>query len=256
MPEQKSCEILRAARLNGSAFELWVEAGGMALAARPGQFVNVRCGGERLLRRPISICMVEGTALRIVFEVRGEGTRWLSQRQAGEALDVLGPLGNGFDLTGERLLLVGGGIGVPPLLWAAARCEGEVCAVLGFHTAGRALLTEEFQKLCRRVDVTSDDGSVGARGFADAAVRHRMAEGESYARICACGPRPMLRGVAAAAEEYHVPCQVSMEERMGCGVGACLVCACKTKGTDGTARYSHVCKDGPVFDAKEVAWDE
>jgi dihydroorotate dehydrogenase electron transfer subunit len=125
-----------------------------------------------------------------------------------------------------------------------------VDAVLGFRDASRLLLLDEFQSVCGRLDIATDDGSFGEHCFTDALVRRRLAEGQ-YSRVLACGPRQMLKAVAAAAKEAGVSCQVSMEERMGCGVGACLVCACKK--SDGN--YAHVCKDGPVFDASEVDWD-
>ena len=209
-----------------------------------------------------------GDTLRVVFEVRGEGTEWLSRRKAGDKLDVLGPLGRGFDVSGKKLLVVGGGIGVPPLLgcakYAASR-GGEVHACLGFRDEGHLMLTGDFAEYCRCLHVISDDGSTGRKGFVTELVEEFLAAeacaGDACTACCgaparpvilACGPRPMLKGVAALAERYGVPCQVSLEERMGCGVGACLVCACKT--ADG--RMKHVCKDGPVFDSREVDWND
>ena len=219
----------------------------MAREARPGQFVNIKCGEGLLLRRPISICDVEGECLTVVFQVKGEGTRWLSQCQAGEKLDVLGPLGNGFPALEGRVLVVGGGIGVPPMLYTARKApNAEAC--VGFRSEKQAILLDRLEQVCGKVLVASDDGSIGAKGFVDAQVRTALSQG-SYAAVLACGPRPMLKRVAAAAEAYGVPCFVSMEERMGCGLGACLVCACSVGG-----HYRHVCKDGPVFDAKEVDW--
>ena len=237
----------------------------------PGQFLNLQLDGF-YLRRPISICDWMGDTLRVVFEVRGEGTEWLSRRKAGEKLDVLGPLGRGFDVSGKKLLVVGGGIGVPPLLgcakYAAAR-GGEVHACLGFRDEGHKMLTGNFTEYCRSLNVISDDGSTGRKGFVtELAEEFLTAEacagscaGDACTACCgaparpvilACGPRPMLKSMAALAERYGVPCQVSLEERMGCGVGACLVCACKT--ADG--RMKHVCKDGPVFDSREVDWND
>lgn len=250
MPIQKLCPILRAERLGTCAYSLRLYAGQLATQARPGQFVHVRCGENTLLRRPVSVCDVDGECLRLVFEVRGEGTQWLSGRLEGEQLDLLGPLGHGFDLSGEKLLLAGGGIGVPPLLYAARTAPGSCHAFLGFRDADHAMLLPEFEQAARSVTVTTDDGSLGARGLIGTEIQAALSR-EKYSAVLACGPRPMLRAAARAAADAGVPCQVSMEARMGCGVGACLVCACKM--TDG--HYRHVCKHGPVFDASEVDWD-
>ena len=253
-------------QLTDDTYELVLSGDTSAITA-PGQFVNIQLPG-RFLRRPISICDWMGDTLRVVFEVRGEGTEWLSRRKAGDKLDVLGPLGRGFDVSGKKLLVVGGGIGVPPLLgcakYAASR-GGEVHACLGFRDEGHLMLTGDFAEYCRCLHVISDDGSTGRKGFVTELVEEFLAAeacaGDACTACCgaparpvilACGPRPMLKGVAALAERYGVPCQVSLEERMGCGVGACLVCACKT--ADG--RMKHVCKDGPVFDSREVDWND
>ena len=254
MPSQQICNIVRTEQLNPHAHSLVLNVGEMVPGT--GQFLHIKCGHSRLLRRPISICDWQaeegGNLLRIVFEVRGDGTLWLSRRQAGEELDVLGPLGHGFETDQKgRYLLVGGGIGVPPLLGCARNAQGNCTAVLGFRDAGHAMLLEEFGQLCREVAVTTDDGSLGRHGFVDTVVEEILSKENNFTAVLACGPKPMLKAVAAAAARYGVPCKVSMEERMGCGVGACLVCACKTKG----GQMKHVCKDGPVFDAGEVDWD-
>ena len=200
---------------------------------------------------PLSIRDAQGDTLTLVFERKGAGTRYLSERRAGDALDILGPLGNGFELREGKYLLVGGGIGVPPLLFAAKRAEG-ADAVLGFRTKDAVILEDEFRAACGNVAVTTDDGSYGYFGTVAAPLREYLEVG-GYAGVLACGPRAMLRAVAEVCAEYNVPCQVSMEERMGCGVGACLVCACET--LEGGARaMRRVCKDGPVFRAEEVCW--
>lgn len=254
MPIQQNCKIVEAVKLNNFAYSFVLAAG--AMTPESGQFLQIKCGHSRLLRRPISICdWQKGESenlLRIVFEVRGEGTQWLSRREKGNTLDVLGPLGHGFEINQEgRYLLVGGGIGVPPLLGCAHNAQGNCTAVLGFRDAAHAMLLDDFRQACRDVVVTTDDGSLGRHGFVDAAVREIIEKGNDFTAILACGPKPMLRSVAKVAEEFGVPCQVSMEERMGCGVGACLVCACDM--TDGSRK--HVCKDGPVFDSREVDWN-
>ena len=251
MPIQKLCTVAEAVRLNEFAWSLTLEAEGMAPQG-PDQFVHVKCGHSRLLRRPISICDWGKNRLRIVFEVRGEGTEWLARRKAGDTLDVLGPLGCGFQVEREaRCLLVGGGIGVPPMLGCAQYAPGRCTAILGFRSGDRVMLEEQFRSVCSQVQVATDDGSYGFHGYVDALVRRELEGDRGYDAVLACGPRPMLRNVARAAEDFGVRCLVSMEERMGCGVGACLVCACDM--ADGSRK--HVCKDGPVFEAREVDWD-
>ena len=255
MPIQQLCTVAAATKLNDYAWHLVLEAGRMASMIRPGQFLHIKCGHSRMLRRPISICEWMGDEpedlVSVVFEVRGDGTAWLSRRKPGDRLDVLGPLGNGFDVQRKgKYLLVGGGIGVPPMLGCVT--PGSI-AILGCRSADREMpaLTEKFREECKEVILCSDDGTVGYHGFVDALVRQELEQDRNYDAVLACGPKPMLRNVAKVAQEFGVPCQVSMEERMGCGVGACLVCACDMK--DGTRK--HVCKDGPVFDSKEVDWD-
>ena len=251
MPIQKSCTVVEAVRLNAFAYSFTLEAEGMTPEG-PDQFVHVKCGHSRLLRRPISICDWEENLLRIVFEVRGEGTEWLSRRKAGDRLDVLGPLGRGFRMDREgRYLLVGGGIGVPPMLGCAKWTAERSTAVLGFRSADRAMLSKDFQKSCKEIFLCSDDGSIGRHGFVDAKVRDILEKDKDFTEVLACGPKPMLKNVAAVAAGFGVPCQVSMEERMACGVGACLGCAIQM--ADGTMK--HVCKDGPVFNAEEVDWN-
>ena len=257
MKVERKCKIVSKDRL-GDAVSMTLEVGDMVAQSfqGPGQFVHIKCGEGLLLRRPISVCTCNqdqpSDLLRIVFEARGEGTQWLAERQVGEELDVLGLAGNGFTVDPEgRYLLVGGGIGVPPMLGCAQYTGGKSIAILGFRNAGKVMMEEEFKAACASVQVATDDGSYGNYGFVDALIRAELEKDASYNGVLACGPKPMLRSIAKVAEEFGVPCQVSMEERMGCGVGACLVCACDMN--DGTRK--HVCKDGPVFDSKEVDWN-
>ena len=253
MADIYKCMVFACVRLNKTCYDMRILSPKICASAVPGQFVHVRCG-DKLLRRPISICDADGDTFRIVFEVRGEGTRWLSERKMGDVLDVLGPLGRGFDVSGERILVAGGGIGVPPLLFAAKRAN-EAHAVLGFRTASAVILPGDFNECCAAVQITTDDGSIGRPGYADAAVRSKLGA-ISFDRVLACGPKPMLRAVARVCAEAGVPLQVSLEERMACGVGACLGCACKLEGPEGSWHYGHVCSDGPVFNAEEVVWDD
>ena len=223
-----------------------------ANAASVGQFANITAEGFTL-RRPISICEIDkqqGT-LRFVFEVRGKGTAQIARVNSGELLDVLGPLGNGFRLpeNAERVVVVGGGIGVPPLLGIAKLLGGRCTAVLGFRNYEKIILTDEFKKFGADVIVCTDDGSVGRSGVVVAPLEEELAKGADL--VCACGPAPMIRATVELCEKLGIPCQVSLEQRMGCGVGACVVCSCMTV-KDGKEHYARVCKDGPVFDSKEV----
>ena len=254
MPYQRDCRIMSLRALNEKAFEMILDAGEIASEAQPGQFVNVSCGEGHLLRRPISICEAEGTQLRLVFEVRGEGTQWLAARRSGESVSVLGPLGRGFDVAGKRVLFIGGGIGVPPLLWAAASAR-RADAALGFAAKQRTILLEDFANTCEELVVTTDDGSFGKQGNALDGARELL-EKNKYDAVCACGPKILLKYVAEAARAAGMPCQVSMEERMGCGVGACLVCAVPLRHENGEIYYGHVCKNGPVFSSEEVVFDD
>ena len=258
MPVQQRCTVVEMTPINPTTYWMVLEVGNMVeeLGLRAGQFLHVACGEGNLLRRPISVALAypdepEDTAT-LIFEVKGEGTRWLAQRQVGDTVDVLGPLGNGFAVeNGGRYLLVGGGIGTPPLLGYAEAFHENAVAVLGFRSADRAILVDRYREACKEVYLCMDDGSAGRHGFVDAQVRDILEKDKSFTAILACGPKPMLKSVAKAATEYGVPCQVSMEERMACGVGACLGCALQM--ADGTMK--HVCKDGPVFSAEEVDWD-
>lgn len=250
MPMQKICRLVEAKQLNADTYSFLLDAGELGQACKAGQFVNVSCGEGFLLRRPISVCDAEGERLRIVFQVRGEGTAWLSKQTVGAELDVLGPLGHGYDYpeTG-KVLVVGGGIGVPPMLKAAKAAPNGAVAAVGFRNAAAAILLDDFSAANSPVKVASDDGSMGYHGFVDQLVRDYLEEDQDISAVFSCGPKPMLKNVYAAARAYGVPCFVSMEERMGCGIGACLVCACSVGGHN-----KHVCKDGPVFNAEEVDW--
>ncbi|MBC8571002.1 dihydroorotate dehydrogenase electron transfer subunit [Zongyangia hominis] len=254
--QQGSFPIVGRQEIADGIYDFKIQCPEMAEQAKAGQFVHIRCPGVTL-RRPISICQIDRAAgtLRLVFEVKGEGTRNLAQLRVGDEMDVMGPLGNGFDLrkTAGKAVFVGGGIGVPPMVEAAAAYGAKAAAVLGFRDKSRVILEEDMKALGCDVTVCTDDGSYGRKGLVTDAVKELLMEGDVNA-IYACGPMVMLEALATLAKEYGVRCQVSLEERMGCGVGACLVCACKTKTKDGEENYSHVCKNGPVFDAQEVVF--
>ena len=241
------CEILRMTRLTEDVYDATVNAGPLAEHAVPGQFAQIAVPGKTL-RRPISICGIdrEHRTLRFVFQVRGSGTAVLAGFREGDALDVLAPLGHGFDLgdTSRRVLLVGGGIGLPPLLAAAEPFGSRAVVAAGFRRRSEVILRDDFEAAGCKMKIATDDGSLGHRGLVT-----DLLGGLNFEAVFACGPLPMLRAVVALAQERGVPCQVSMEERMACGIGACLGCAVKLRGPDGRERYGHVCKDGPVFDS-------
>ena len=250
------CEIGSRERLTKSVFKLGVVNDEFADLVRAGHFANIKCGRENLLRRPISVCGVYDDEVVFVYEVRGAGTEWLSERRPGEFLDIHGPLGKGFDFPGGRILVVGGGIGCPPMLFAAQTMRlfrVDTTAVLGFRNADSIILKDHFRAFCDNVYVTTDDGSFGIQGTV-AAPLEKLLEKGGYEAVFACGPRAMLSAVASLCARYDTQCQVSLEERMACGVGACVVCACATR-IGGVDSMSRVCRDGPVFDAGEVVWD-
>ncbi len=252
----EQCRILQKNTCGEDTFDLWLAAEKTARSAEPGQFVHLLVPGKPL-RRPISICEIDAAqgALRLVFQVRGQGTAALAQVPAGGELNLLGPLGHGFTLPAEEKnpVFVGGGIGVPPLLEAAKRYGERARVILGFRSKAACILEEDFRRAGCRVTLMTDDGSAGSKGLVTEPLEQFAGAGQA-GMIFACGPTPMLKGVAAIAAAHNVPCQVSLEERMGCGVGACLVCACKVTRADAIGGYAHVCKDGPVFKAGEVVW--
>ena len=233
-------------------FSMWLGAGEMAKAAVPGQFIAVYPNDSaRLLPRPISICETdpEKELLRIVYRVAGEGTKELSSCRAGDTLSIMGPLGNGFPLKDKKALLIGGGIGIPPMLELAKALSCEKTAVLGYRDS-QTFLAEEIGKYAGLV-VATEDGSVGTKGTVLDAIK---AQGLKADIIYACGPTPMLRALKEYAAKEGIECWISLEERMACGVGACLGCVCHSKDVDehSNVRNKRVCKDGPVFLADEV----
>ena len=251
------CELISKAQPSEGVFDYTIECHQMAIKAKPGQFLHILCGGDSYLRRPISICDVIDTRLiRFIFQVKGEGTKALSRAKVGERMDVLGPLGNGFDYQQKAeqegdCVLIGGGIGIFPLLGLARRMKDKPVVMLGFRNTDSMLLTGEFSVVARSLYVSSDDGSVGVEGNVTDILKHSLSMGSKISKIYTCGPKPMMKAVAEIARENNIACEASLEERMGCGVGACVTCTCTM--TDGSRK--RVCKDGPVFNALEVDFD-
>ncbi len=227
----------------------------IAQVAVPGQFVHIRIGSFTL-RRPISICgidPVKGT-LRIVFEIRGEGTSEIANLNKGDVIDMLAPLGHGFTVNPDfkKVILIGGGIGTPPMLPLAKAYGKKAVAISGFRNASAVILQEDFAAAGAETILCTDDGSAGIHGFVTQPLEELVRNGGVDA-VFACGPTPMLKKITEICKENSVYCEISLEERMACGIGACLGCACKTKRND-EEYFAHVCKDGPVFKAEEVLW--
>lgn len=243
--------IISQERIAGGVYSMWLRTEQIAEYAKAGQFVSVYCNeGSRILPRPISICEIDkkDKALRLVYRVAGAGTEEFSKMRTGEILKITGPLGNGFPKKGKKAFLIGGGIGIPPMLELAKELDCEKQMVLGYRD--ELFLVDDFKPL-GSVYITTEDGSAGTEGNVLDAIRENGLDAEI---IYACGPTPMLRAIKNYAKEHNIECWISMEERMACGIGACLACVCQSKEKD---EHSHVhnkrvCKEGPVFLAEEV----
>lgn len=246
MYKQSIYTLLRNEPLTDAVWRMVLEGDTQWITA-PGQFVNIALAGK-FLRRPISVCDYDERTLTLIYKVVGEGTAQMRDLQPGARLDLLTGLGNGFstDNAAQRPLLVGGGVGVPPLYNLARKLLAsgrEVRVVLGFNTAAEVFYADEFRALGCAVTVATADGSQGVRGFVTTAI---AAEGLDFDYFYACGPLPMLRALCEAVEQDG---QLSFEERMGCGFGACMGCSCQTK--QGSKR---ICKEGPVLAKGEIVW--
>ncbi|MDE6539960.1 MAG: dihydroorotate dehydrogenase electron transfer subunit, partial [Ruminococcus sp.] len=221
--------------------------------ATAGQFVHIRTGNFTL-RRPVSICGIDSEkgTLRIVFEVRGEGTAEISRLNQGDVIDMLAPLGHGFTINPEfkKVILIGGGIGTPPMLPLAEIYGTKATVITGFRSADAVILQEDFKKTGAETILCTDDGTTGIHGFVTTPFSEIITGAEA---VYACGPMPMLKNIAGICKENNIFCEISLEERMACGIGACLGCACRTVRND-EEYFAHVCKDGPVFNAEEVLW--
>ena len=229
----------------------------IASSTEPGQFINILCSSDNklTLRRPISIMDADSAkgTIDIAYEIRGEGTILLAERKAGEVLDIMGPLGNGFliDKTFRNIAIVGGGIGIYPLYYLAKKYSGcDIDVYMGYQCAEKVVLGDEFDREGCRVYLSTDDGSMGHGGYVTEAFSKNYQKGK-YDMVFVCGPEIMSKKVVSLVRNTGDRVQVSLEERMGCGIGACLVCSCEVKTADGIGRKT-VCKDGPVFDGAIV----
>ncbi len=259
MKTKETSTIISQECLCPGVYSMWLTAS-FAKEAHPGQFISVYCSSDaRLLPRPISICETEPDRLRIVYRVAGAGTEEFSHMSQGDRIDILGPNGNGFFAAlreeikpASKALLIGGGIGIPPMLELAKqlRDKCEVSIVAGYRSSKDMFLTDELER-AGSLYVATDDGSIGTGGTVIDAVKENRIGCDV---IFSCGPKPMLRGVKALSEELGVPGYVSMEERMACGVGACLGCVCESTDVDDHSKVNNkrVCVDGPVFAVSEV----
>lgn len=243
--------ILKNEKIALEVYSMWIEAETIAKEVVPGQFLSLFCKNKsRLLPRPISVCEVskDKKSIRLVYKILGKGTEEFSFYKAGEEIEVMGPLGNGFELLNKKALIIGGGVGIPPMLELAKNLDCEKKIVLGYRD--ELFLDKDLEKY-GEVFVSTEDGSYGTKGNVLDAIKEH---GLSAEVIYACGPTPMLRALKEYALEHKITAQLSLEERMACGIGACLACTCKTKGKDHHTNVNNkrICKDGPVFFAEEV----
>ena len=261
MPTLQLAELVEKKQIKPDVFQFSIKAPEIVKTAKPGNFIEIRIteGTDPFLRRPISIYQVlpEKGIVEFIFQVKGKGTEKLSQKQVGDKIDVLGPLGFGtFKTEGkQKIAIIGGGIGIFPLYELAkqAKAEGkEVYAYLGFRSKDFVMLEEEFKQVSTELTITTDDGSYQKEGFAIHYLEQELAS-KGIQAIYACGPLPMLKAIQKLTKEKSIDSQISLEERMGCGIGACLGCAVKTaKSPKEAPEYWHVCKAGPVFKAEDV----
>ena len=251
---KKQVTVAKITKLTDDVYSMWLMDRDLASQAKPGQFVSLYCKDQsRLLPRPISICEVDEhkSGLRLVYRVIGDGTKEFSELTDGDTVEVLGTLGNGFTIEGTNAVLIAGGIGIPPMLELAKTLKMagiSMTIVLGYRDT--VFLNNEFETL-GRVVISTEDGSLGTKGNVIDAIREQEVSGDI---IYSCGPIPMLRGVKQWAKEQGIKAQLSLEEKMACGIGACLACVCKSTNQDSHSMVNNkrICKDGPVFDAEEV----
>ena len=253
MKYDEKAKLINKEQIKEDLFKYTLQTENIAKNAKPGNFIEMKVADTStvFLRRPISIFNIDGNNIEVIFQVKGKGTKCLSEKQVGDEIDILGPLGLGtFEVDNfDKVAIIGGGIGVFPLYELAKQLKGKtkINTYLGFRNKDFVVVEDEFKAVSDNLIITTDDGSYGEKGFAIDFLKRD----EKPDMIYACGPLPMLKAVKAYADENNIKCQISLEERMGCGIGACLGCAVKVI-KNGEERYGHVCKDGPVVYSKDV----
>ena len=254
MKYKEKSKIVEADKLADGVYSIWFETENIAREAKAGQFISVYCNdGSRILPRPISICEIEDNKLRIVYRVVGKGTQEFSEMKEGEVLDIMGPLGNGYTLKDNKALLIAGGIGIPPMVETAKELNAmgvsDITIVAGYRN-NDIFLKEELEKY-GTLYIATEDGSVGTKGNVMNAIKENNITADE---IYTCGPTPMLRAIKEWAMTNGIKAQLSLEERMACGIGACLAGVCQSKEVDhhSNVHNKRICKDGPVFYAEEV----
>jgi dihydroorotate dehydrogenase electron transfer subunit len=246
-------------RIGENIYSMTLEAVEISQDAKAGQFIHLLCGKEygALLRRPFSLSTIDkkNRKLSIVYRVQGKGSKSLSEMKRGERIHALGPLGKGFLLDSyyKNVAVVAGGMGIAPLMEVIRYYGKQSRIYLGFMA--EPILVEEIKSFTNHIQVTTEKGTIGRKGLITENLLSQWEENPPEI-VYTCGPRGMMKEVAKISEELIIPCQVSMEERMGCGIGACLVCSCKTMKKNQKNEYTRVCKDGPVYWGSEVVWDE
>lgn len=252
-------KVLAKEKLKEDVIKLTCFSQEISKQALPGQFIEVQVSKtyEPFLRRPISIYNVdkEKQTIEFIFQVKGRGTTFLSETKENDELDVLGPLGNGtFDIKNcKNIAIIGGGIGIFPLYELAKNSirKADTNVFLGFRSKDFVMLEEEYNKVSTKLTITTDDGTYANKGYAIDYLKEEF-EKSNFDGIFACGPLPMLQRVKEFAESKNIYCQISLEQRMACGIGACMGCSVKLNTQDDTISYARVCKDGPVFEANKV----
>lgn len=254
MKKRENCKLIRKVEIADGIFDFTIASDDIAKETQCGQFLHVDCGDGTFLRRPISICDAGDGQVRFIFEVKGKGTTDLAKKEVGDYIDVMGPLGHGFEIKDsvKHPVIIGGGIGVFPLYKLAKCINADV--FLGFRSKDRVVMEKEFDEVSNMTIIGTDDGSYGYNGYIASAMEQYLALHECD-MIYSCGPMPMLRAVKKIAEDRGIKCQISLEQRMGCGIGACLVCSCETH-KEGTEKYAKVCTNGPVFYSEEVTLND
>jgi len=243
--------VIKQEKIASDVYSMWIQSENIAREAKAGQFISIYCqDGSRLLPRPISICEIDKEAgtLRLVYRTVGKGTEEFSGYVEGDIISVMGPLGNGFPIINKKAFLIGGGIGIPPMLQLAKELKCEKQIISGYRDE---LFLQNDLKEYGELYVATEDGSSGTKGNVMDAIRENGLDAEI---IYACGPTPMLRAIKEYAVKNNIECYISMEEKMACGIGACLACVCKSKEVDHHTNVNNkrICKDGPVFLAEEV----